>query len=274
MLGGSIGMFFVLPLFILATLFSQRYTSLLWAIIITIAGFIIFNYVFSYLVIHNNSYGLMLSAYIISFPLAVILTGVILTISFFLSFDRTRDIQSSEDIDSIRNFYGFIVASIALPPLTPIIFIPLIHRNIFRSCFIMSMAALIIGFIFFLMKMRKVTIDTLNYYSKPIQRIMIYSKKNESIFIIGILLFFSSYFEMLHRKEWIVWIETALGLVCYVLILNKFGKLIISPTINNNFRPQYLYLPSIVNKQGLISLLLFIIIILLIYSFALIGIIT
>ena len=123
-------------------------------------------------------------------------------------------------------------------------------RNINSLGYQIALGGLIIGSLVFLFEARRIPMETLNYFARPITRFNTDIKKVKKYLVIStlVILFLSSDFETF-RGHWIMWGETVIAFLIYVVLLFKFGQILFIPSMPRTERPRKIYLPSMKSKR-------------------------
>jgi len=261
MLGGCAVLFLLLPLVVVMTLNHKNYSKLLWAVFFSFMGYILVNYLYSYYVTEYKNYRFLTTSYLIFLPLYCIPIGYWLTISCLIKDYKSKEIVDDTDRKVLLNFLQFCIATLLIPPLFVIQFIVVLedNRNVISSCYLIGLCIVGISNFVFLVKMRRVSLETLNYFSKPIQRFTSNIANVRKWFIIGTItmLMFAFGLECIYRNQWLILLVTAIAFVMHVAVLSRLGNILFVPIAIDGERPSNLYLPSIRGKQSIIILFLF-----------------
>jgi len=257
-LGGSTGFYFLLPIIVCINLAYKKLSKLLWAIIFTLIVLIIVNYLYSYFINNSINFKSLTRVYVIWVPVCLILLGYALTMQNFIVFEKKDGLPRKEDIEAISNFSKFLLATFFIPLSLTIPFVffsgsfPGI-RNVNSLLYQIAMGWFIVGGLIFIFETRKIPIETLNYFAMPIDRFLIDTKKAKKVLTISTLIFviFSSSWEI-YRAHWVMWIESVIVFLIYVLTLYRFGRIIFVPSTSSTQRPTNIYLPSIKSRRTII----------------------
>lgn len=189
------------------------------------------------------------------------LTGYIFNVYFFLSSPNNSNSLSEKEKKSLRNFVGFLVAVFWIPVLSIIPILELLKslKNINSIGYQIALGGLITGGILFLFEANKIPLEVINYFSKPMERFDMDKRKIRNYLLFGTIVFFfvSSYWEVLYRGHYIIWLQSYTTLVIWVMILYKFGTVIFIPIEPNRIRSEKVYLPSIKSRRTINIALLF-----------------
>lgn len=257
MLGGSYVFFFLLPLIVSICTKYKEYAKLLWSIVLTMFGIIVVNFLYSYFLYNYKNFNLFIRAYVVLIPVGCILLGYAFTLQSFLIFNKKDRINKKEDIEALNYFSGFVVAIFTIPLLSTISILLQFRtlNNINSIGFQYALGSLILGGLIFLFEVRKIPIETLNYFSKLNHtKFNIDIRKVKKCLIIGMSIFivFSFLNELEYRKHWVIWIETITIFVIYVIFFYLFSKTFFKPISIHQQRPAKIYLPSLKNRRNII----------------------
>ena len=150
-LGGSIGLYFLLPFIVFLNLKYKDFGKLIWVILLTLTSLIGVNYLYSYFLSHYHDFRLLTRVYVISTPFCFICLGYVLTPQNFLLLEK-RNFERKEDIEAISYFSALLVGALTTPIFT---FIPIVlHlrdlRNINSLGYQIALGGLIIGGLIFI----------------------------------------------------------------------------------------------------------------------------
>jgi len=246
-LGGATGLFLFLPVLFIFSLKFIAMRSVFHSILFTIVSLLPFNYFCYYFANNIIEINFIIHIYLIALPVSLVSITIFITISNFMPLSVQTDfLLVREDAKMYGRFMQFLFALLFFSLSIYIPFIVMIDgMNTFDGLQI-SLAGLIIGGIVFLLLTRKTSVQTFNYFAKPITRIKTDVKivKQKYFLTLLFLLTFCTYFELYYRKLWMTWWETAAFLVIYSMILLKFGEIVFYPVSTVSDRPDVLKLPS------------------------------
>ncbi len=234
LLGGSTGFYYLIPL--ITSLGCARknthfysFYKVLWSFILTITSLLIVNALDSYFISYHSGYDLLLIAYMVSNPVLFIGVGFTCTIASFIPLSKLC--SCTEDLNKSCLFFIYLIfASLCVFPLCSLLIIFPFHESsdTLGLGYPITLGALSIGSLLLMFESRKLSIENLISFAKPSHRI------NTSIdvtnfrphFVISIILFgiFSTYFEFIYRKQMIIWLETFLVFISYLLLLYNLTK--------------------------------------------------
>jgi hypothetical protein len=258
-LGGSTGFYFILPFVVCIILKYKALAKLLWSIVLTLVGLMVVNYLYSHFFCSYRDFQLLTKVYLIYAPIGCIWLGYACTLQYFLV--KQEDLKRKEDIDALRYFAGFYVAALTVPLsiIVPILDLLKGLTNINSIGYQIGLSSLILGSLMFLYEVRKIPIETLNYFARPSYRFDANIDKFEKTLVIGTLVFlvFSTYWEIFYRRQWIMWAETVIVFIIYLFVLYNFGKILFMPRVSDTQRPTRIYLPSIKSRKNIIMVLIF-----------------
>jgi hypothetical protein len=258
--------YLILPIIVIFPIAYRELAKILWSVILTIVGFFIVNYLFSYFFLSPKSYHFLISIYIIYLSIGCILFGYIFTLQSFLPIGTRDTIERTPDTDAIRYFNGFFVAIFLLPLFTTmssLAFYGKVHEIYSLSFgYQYALGSLIFGGVIFLLEFLRVPIKTLNYFSKPLYRFKADKSKITKYLIIGMIIFliFSATNELQFRRNWILWSETMILFILYFSLILKLGAILYEPTPSSMKKPSEVKLPSLKDKGNaiLIGFLIFV----------------
>jgi hypothetical protein len=193
-------------------------------------------------------------------PIGIILIGVGATMQYFLPFDSMHTMKKKEDILTLRHYFVFLMLALMIPTMLAIPIVDLLKGldHINSISYLVILGLFTIGCLVIVLKTRKVSLETLNYFSKPIPRFNVDVKKAKKWLTSSIIVFvlFSLGMEFIYRKQWLIWSETIISFIIYVFILFKFGAILFIPIQSNRDHQINTYLPSIKSKQTIFVILL------------------
>lgn len=235
-LGGSAGIFIILPLLFIKTLGYRGYERIVWSIIFTSLGLILINYLYSIFLNKEITIKGILGAYIVYLPLIFIGAGIITTLFSFLvaHVDIVND-ETERDCKIIHNIGGFSLITLAGIPLFSILFMLLISdlgwNHIYSTSYVVGLFLLIAGEIIFLAKIMNISIQTLNHFARPIPRgsLNIMRKRNRLWIYVVVILLYSTMLELRYRGNVIIWTETAIILSGYATIIFRLSQILLMP---------------------------------------------
>lgn len=250
LLGGSTGLYFLLPLVVCVSFKYRALTKLVWSIILTLVGLIIVNALYSYFSFNHKELDFFTLTYVVSIPLGCVIAGYVLTIQSFLVFGE------KENIEDLSYFGGFLVAVFIVPLLCVIPYLDQLKelRNINNLGYQIALGGLIISGIVFLIETKDTTTEMLNYLAKPLVRFDTNVSKVRKMLSIGVMLFLviCLHWEFNYRGDWIIWTETVFVFIIYIFVLYKFGKILFKTSDKSDHRLKAIYLPSIKSKRAAI----------------------
>jgi len=261
MLGGSTGIFLLLPITVFSWLKFRSYNKLFWSVVTNLICLITINYLYSYFLYNHKEFRSLTRLYIISVPVWGMLPAYIYAVSSFLPVFDKKTSDRKDDKEILDCFRGFLAAVFTLPLFY---LIPLLahfrgYKNINSIGYQIALGTLIAGCLILLSESVKISSETISYFSKSVRRTNYDIKKFRKRTLIAALLFWvtSSYWEIFYRGQWIMWIETSLALAVLGLILYKFGRIIFIPEEPETVRPADIYLPSVKSKTNILLGLVF-----------------
>lgn len=261
-LGGISWFYFAVAFLVCMTLGNKLPQKLLWSIVLTMIGFILVNCCYSYFMFNNRDLTILVRSYLMFTPISIILIGIGATMQYFLPFDGMQTIKKKEDVLTLRHYYVFVMSALLIPTMLAIPIVDLLKGldNINSISYLIILGLFAIGCLVIVLQTRKVSLETLNYFSKPIPRFDVDAKKVKKWLTSSIVVFvlFSLGMELIYRKQWFIWSETIISFIIYVFILFKFGAILFIP-IQSNIDHQIninTYLPSIKNKQTIFVIVL------------------
>jgi hypothetical protein len=260
MLGGSTGIYFLLPLIVCIILKYKELWKLIWSLILVLVGLIATNYLYSYFFFNPKIFNFITTIYIIYFPITLIVMGYVFTIQNLIAFEKKADFKK-KDNGALSNFGMLVGLIFSMPPLIgiPILNVLKGSENIFLRGYQIEFGILITSFIVFLLDSRKISTETLYYFGKKIRKFNgnIVTFRKSLIIGIFILLVFSTHWEFFYRGQWILWAESIIILITYSIMLYRFGRILFTPDGYQFQKPSDYYLPSIKSKRGYLIGLIF-----------------
>ena len=254
MLGGSAIFYLLLPLIAFIYPKNKALTKLLWSIVLTLFGLMLTNYSYSYFLCNYKDFRVLTRIYVVLIPALCILMGYGLTMETLLITPMKARLERKEHAEALGYFCAFFMG-VFVPPLFCLIpFLVQFHelRNINSIGYEIALGGLIVGGLIFLFEARRIPIETLMYFTRPLPRFDTDTRKLRKRLMIGILIcvVWSAIKELLYRQQWIIWGETVVIFVMYVLLLNNFSRVLFLPASFPSASPSKIWLPSIKNKRG------------------------
>ena len=254
MLGGSKGFMVLLALLLVPNFKHKTLSKLVLCAVSMIFGLLIANYLFSYSLHNSKHVNFPTSLWLVMIPFVILWSSYAFTVDYFL----LTECEKKEETEALRSLRGFIGGVLSIPFGLAFIIIAICHaeelRNINSLDQQIVLGASIIGGLLFLTEIRKIPLETLNYFSRSIPRFTGDIINTRKWFAIGTLVFlvYSSIFEFVYRRQWIIWAETAICFVIYVAVVYSLGKVLFTPSAISSSKPIIIYLPSWKSKKMLI----------------------
>lgn len=253
MLGGMMIFFYMLPIISLLSLKYKELASTVWSVIMIFSGFIVVNYLHSYFIYEHTDFHLFVIFYVIMMPVCLIQLGFMSLIQSFFKSIYNMQYKEPGDLDIIKSFFGFMSLTITLPMIIVISLLIYFEKyyNINSMGYEIGMGAAIVIYLYFLLESCSVKDETLNYFAKPFHRYNIEFKKVKKYLLIGacIVITISLLDELYYRKHWTIWGETIILFIISNILLFRFGKVVFTPRLTEDERPDKLYLPSVKSSK-------------------------
>jgi len=190
-------------------------------------------------------------------PFVIIWSSYAFTVDYFL----LSECEKKEDTAVLKDFRGSIGVVLSIPFGLAFIVIAICHaiklRNIYSLDQQIILSASIVGGLLFLAEIRKIPVETLNYFSRPIPRFNSNIIRIRKWLAIGILVFlvYSSVYEFVYRGQWAFWAETAICFVIYIVVVYLLGRVLFKQSAISSRETTITYLPSWKSKKTLIIVL-------------------
>lgn len=266
LLGGSTVLYFILPLILVISVRFNYFAKLIWSIILTLFGLILVNLLYSYFQYNYIDLHYLIRSYIVCVPSILIPIGLVFSFNFFY-ISRPKDINKifgkSELAKNIMSYYLFSALLFLMPGilyLPSIVFLSELSlvKNPNSVSYQIALGYFIISIIIFLVAVNNVKIQTINLLAMPIERFEtdINIMKRSLFVIVLIVLLISVGFEFAHRREWIIYSETVIFFILYMLFLFKHIKILYIPISTSDDKDINIRLPSWSNKSFIVLLFL------------------
>ena len=250
-LGGMSILFFLIPLVAAICILNNTFSKLLLSIILTMSGLIFVNYTYAYFLHNDKNYALLIRLYIVLIPVCCVLVGYGCTISSLINFKQ--DNIDNDISTALSRFSGYFVAILTIPLLSTVSIIAC-YNTIHSLDYQVALGSLIIGSLFLLFEIKKIPIETIGFLIKPTFKINVNIAivKKWIVFCTLIITIFSALNEYEHRGYWVIWSESIILFIIYLLFLYHFCKIFFKPFCLSNQRPNEINLPSIKSKKNII----------------------
>ena len=255
MLGGVTILYLILPIIALVSLKYKKLAQLLWGIVLTLVSLIAINYLYSYFSNYAKEINFFTRIYIVWIPAVSVLVGFTLTLNSLLRTSPRDDSKTGDESIALKNFFLFFIMILTTPLLVVIPYLQLrTLGNINAIGYQFALGALILGGSIFLLQTRKIPVETLDHFAKPVHRFHTNTRKIRRIIAIGALIFLilSAANELKYRDAWLIWTESVILIGIYTLFLYKFGQICFRPIASHNDVLVRLYLPSIRDRKNMI----------------------
>ncbi len=248
-LGGSFALIVLYPVVILAQVKYKEYRSVAWMFLLTLIGLIAVNHIYSFLLVHPLH--LELAGYCILFgtilgtTLALVIVGYMGSCDGFVEWEKR---QNHEIYKKYVMFNGQIGAIYMALSILPSPFIWSKAGNYMLSIKSGLWCVMVFGVVM-LITTRKVTIEEIEYFAKPINRIELNLDKVKKYLFVGIIIFvLNSALLEISRGQWLLWSETIILFAIYISLQFRFAKIMFLPKPVEITKPALYNFPTLNNK--------------------------
>lgn len=258
-LGGSVELFFILPIIIILSFKFKPLPGLLLGFILTLAGIILINYLYSYFLnIHKMKMMFIVIPYILILPAFFIIFGYAFTLFSIIGIKKNNLNIKEEDRKELSYFTGYFMACFSIPLSFVLAFLFNYKEgnNILLIGYEIVLGSMLMSSLVLFYELRKVPKKTLLYYRLVSFKFNTNLKKVKKYIVVIILVIvaFSFTSEFTFRKQWIIWFETIAIFAVYILFLFEIVDILCMPAAIEENELNSDRLPSIKSKRNIITI--------------------